>query len=121
MQTCVDVRSEATDTTDAAALTDILSLYHTNHTMKITKDESASAKGGLKNSEDAFNYISSMFIQPQVLGKTKDITAASSIEIDGGSSYIPIGPGDTAGGAASDGELIFGKPLACPPSMEAQL
>ena len=81
MQTCVNVRSEATDTPDAAALTDILYLYDTNHAMKITKDESASAQGGLKNSDDAFNFISSVFIQPQVLGKTKDITAASSIEI----------------------------------------
>jgi hypothetical protein len=213
MQTCVDVRSEATDTPDAAALTGVLSLYDTNHDMKITKDEFASAQGGLKNSDDAFNFISSVFIQPEVLGKTKGITAAPSIEIgqffhinwgwrefltsygniiypwrailentigsggqtaearvtsfkqantvlsqligvlqdqdeypsivdmenklincdttgreiqhlancasqaflgeSGGSSYIPIGPGDT-GGAASDGELIFGKPVAYP-------
>ena len=30
----------------------------------------------------------------------------------GGSSYIPGGPGDSAGRAASDGELILRKPLA---------
>ena len=216
MQTCVDVRSEVTDSPDAAAFTGVLSLYDTNHDMKITKDEFTSAQGGLMgltNSDDAFNFISSVFIQPEVLGKTKDNAAAPSIEIgqffhlnwgwreflttygniaypwrailentigsggqtaearvasfkqanivlsqligvlqdqdeypsivdmenklincnttgreiqhladcasrlflgeSGGSSYIPVGPGDS-GGAASDGELIFGKPLAYP-------
>jgi len=81
MQTCVDVRSEVTDSPNDATFTGVLSLYDTNKDMKITKDEFTSARGGLSNSEDAFNFISSVFIQPEVLGKAKDTAVSPSIEV----------------------------------------
>jgi len=65
MQTCVDVHSEAISS-DQDSSEDILFLYDTNHDMKITKDEFTSAQGSLSNSEDAFDFISSVFIQGDV-------------------------------------------------------
>ncbi len=87
MQTCVDVRSEVTDSPDAATFTGVLSLYDTDQDMKITKDEFTSAQEGLSNSEDAFNFISSVFIQPEVLGKTDKDNAPAAPSIDVGQFF----------------------------------
>ena len=76
MQTCDDVRSDAIGNQDSD---DVLALYDVNHDMKITKNEFTSAHGALSNSEDAFDFILSVFIQPEVLGKPKE--ESPSIEL----------------------------------------
>lgn len=43
--------------------------------MKITKEEFESAHGFSSNSEDVFEFISSVFIQPEVLGKAKNVSS----------------------------------------------
>merc|ERR1719343_406230 len=40
--------------------------------MKITKEEFSSAHGGLNNTDDAFDFILSAVIQPELLGKPQE-------------------------------------------------
>ena len=68
MQTCDEVRSDLTNSQDDD---DILVSYDANHDMKITKDEFTSAHDFLANSEDAFDFVQSVLIDPEILGKTK--------------------------------------------------
>ena len=78
MQTCNDVRTELSNTQDEA---DVLASYDSNHDMKITSDEFISAHGG-SNSADAFDFIRSVFIQADTLGKPSDNgSAMTSIEL----------------------------------------
>jgi len=75
MQTCDDVRHDLSNTQDK---TDVLALYDSNHDMKITKDEFISAHGNMGNSVDAFDFIQSVFIQADTLGKPHDEGSAAS-------------------------------------------
>ncbi len=76
MQTCNDVRADLENDEE-----DVLALYDSNHDMKITKDEFKSAHGSSTNSEDAFEFIHSVFIDPtNDLGKPVD-GSGSSIEL----------------------------------------
>ncbi|VEU36698.1 unnamed protein product [Pseudo-nitzschia multistriata] len=68
MQTCDNVRADARDSDDE----DLFALLDANHDMMITKEEFTSALGPLPNSEDAFDFIQSVFAQPEVLGKPND-------------------------------------------------
>ncbi len=77
MQTCDDVRVDLENNQDD----DVLALYDSNHDMKITKDEFKSAHGDNTNSDDAFDFIQSVFIDAaDDLGKP-DGGSAPSIEL----------------------------------------
>jgi len=67
MQTCDDVRSDARNGGEG-----VLAEVDTDYDMKITKDEFTSAYGSSANAEDAFDFISSVVIQPELLGKSKN-------------------------------------------------
>uniref|UniRef100_A0A6U5EJ03 EF-hand domain-containing protein n=1 Tax=Corethron hystrix TaxID=216773 RepID=A0A6U5EJ03_9STRA len=74
MQTCDDVRSDSIINPNG----DVIASYDTNHDMKITLEEFLSGHGSLKNYEGAFDFIRSIFIQPELLGKSVD---SPSIEL----------------------------------------
>ena len=78
MQTCGNVRDHLVSSQDE---NDVLALYDSNHDMKITKDEFMTAHGEIGNSEDAFDFIQSVFIQSEALGKPTDEPLSSSIEL----------------------------------------
>uniref|UniRef100_A0A7S2EKX3 EF-hand domain-containing protein n=1 Tax=Ditylum brightwellii TaxID=49249 RepID=A0A7S2EKX3_9STRA len=79
MQTCDDVRVDLSGSQDK---TDVLALYDSNHDMKITRDEFISAHGEGGNSADAFDFIHSVFIQADTLGKPSDDDEASAPSIE---------------------------------------
>ena len=70
MQVCDDVRSDAGG--------DLLTEIDVDHDMKITKKEFIAAHKLLPNAVDAFDFASSVLIQPEQMGKPKD---ESSIEL----------------------------------------
>ena len=72
MQTCDDVRTDHINNPSDNLLTS----YDINNDMKITEDEFMLAHGSLSNSKDAFNFIRSIFVQPESLGK---ITSSTSV------------------------------------------
>jgi len=74
MQTCDDVRSDAINHDDIFSHS-----VDVDHDMKITKQELISALGTTNNTEDAFDFLSSVVIQPELLGKPKD--ESPSIEL----------------------------------------
>jgi len=76
MQTCDEVRSDAIDDQN-----DVLAAIDTDHDMKITKEEFTAADEKSIYSRDAFDFISSVFIQPEILGKPKSNDKLPSIEI----------------------------------------
>jgi len=76
MQTCDDVRSDAIENDD-----DLLARIDTDHDMKITKEEFISAHDmTLNQAYDAYDFILSVAIQPELLGKPVD-DESRSIEL----------------------------------------
>jgi len=84
MQTCDDVRNDSINNQD---VDNVLAAYDINHDMKITKDEFISARGSLGNTEDAFDFIQSVFIQPEILGKSREAQSESLSAIELGQFF----------------------------------
>ena len=70
MQTCDDARYDAINGGDG-----VLNEIDTNHDMEITKEEFIHANKYSDNVDDAFDFISSVLIQPELLGKPKNETS----------------------------------------------
>merc|ERR1711971_1001021 len=74
MQTCDDIRSDAIENDDD----NLIASIDTDHNMKITQEEFIIAHGAsLIQAHDAFDFISSVVIQPELLGKPTTDESAS--------------------------------------------
>jgi len=81
MQACDDVRAHAIENDNDQTI-DLLAAIDANHDMKISKEEFVDAHdASLDNAEDAFDFISSVIVQPELFGKPTSANEEASIEL----------------------------------------